>query len=74
VTDAKKEIKGSRNDSYQPKVIESTMGEVIRVALSRGLLIESVLFPDHSRLDIGTPENLVKAHGNNVKSLLGKKC
>ena len=74
VIDAKKEIKGSRNDSYQPKVRESTMGEVIRVALSRGLLIESVAFTDHSCFDIGTPENLVKAHGNNVKSLLGKKC
>lgn len=37
------------------------VGVVLQAALKAGLLIQSVKFPDASHLDIGRPENLVRA-------------
>ncbi len=46
---------------HQQHVGEMTMGEVIQSAIGSGLHVDSVAFPDGNCLDIGTPENLVKA-------------
>jgi glucose-1-phosphate thymidylyltransferase len=40
---------------------EIFIGDVIQAAIDNGFLVDSVLFPDGVCLDIGTPENLVKA-------------
>ena len=37
------------------------VGVVFQAALKAGLLIQSVKFPDANPLDIGRPENLIKA-------------
>lgn len=48
------ELPGSR----QP--LELTVGEVIQAAVREGLPTQSVVFPRHAYLDIGTPEGLQK--------------
>jgi glucose-1-phosphate thymidylyltransferase len=40
---------------------ELSVGDVIKAAIKEKVHIESVLFPDYRCLDIGTPEDLVKA-------------
>jgi len=40
---------------------ELSMGHIFQAALRKGLRIQSVLFPESSYLDIGTPDNLIKA-------------
>ena len=47
---------------------EIFIGEVIQAALNKGLSIEGVVFFDGAYLDIGTPDNLVKAIGKNALS------
>ncbi|GJQ22811.1 MAG: nucleotidyltransferase [Candidatus Brocadia sapporoensis] len=43
---------------------ELFVGDVIQAAINNGLLIEGVLFPENHSIDIGTPDNLVKAVKN----------
>jgi len=40
---------------------ELSMGHVLQAAIRDGIPTQAVIFPNHSYLDIGTPENLVKA-------------
>ena len=40
---------------------ELAVGHVFQAAIQHGLTIQSVQFPDRSYLDIGTPNNLIKA-------------
>ena len=40
---------------------EMYVGDVIQTAIDKGLYVESVIFPDSSYIDIGTPDNLEKA-------------
>jgi glucose-1-phosphate thymidylyltransferase len=62
ITDAKMENKVNKGGRFLAGAKEITMGEVIQIALSKGLKTESVTFPNHYCIDIGTPENLFKAH------------
>jgi glucose-1-phosphate thymidylyltransferase len=62
ITESKMEYKVDKGGRFQAGAKELTMGEVIQIALRQGLKTESVLFPDHRCIDIGTPENLFKAH------------
>jgi len=56
--DTKKDMRSSTEPS------ELTVGHVLQAALQNGLRIQSVQFPERDYLDIGTPDNLVKAvHG-----------
>jgi hypothetical protein len=45
---------------------EFFVGEVIQAAADNGLMIESVIFSDGACVDIGTPDDLVKAVGKNI--------
>ncbi len=45
---------------------ELFVGDVIQAAIYAGLQVETVRFPNGDYLDIGTPEDLVKAVRNNV--------
>jgi glucose-1-phosphate thymidylyltransferase len=47
------------SDSRQ--ISELTLGHVIKVAVDEGLRIEAVVFREYTCLDIGTPDDLVKA-------------
>jgi len=52
------------HDGAPDHVIEQRelyLGDVIQAAIDRGLQVESVTFPDGTYVDIGTPEDLVKA-------------
>jgi glucose-1-phosphate thymidylyltransferase len=40
---------------------ELSMGHVLQAAIRDGIQTQAVIFPHHSYLDIGTPDNLVKA-------------
>jgi glucose-1-phosphate thymidylyltransferase len=62
ITEFKMEYKVDKGGRFQARTNELTMGEVIQIALRKGLKAESVLFPDQRCIDIGTPENLFKAH------------
>jgi glucose-1-phosphate thymidylyltransferase len=42
---------------------ELSMGEIFQAAVSRGLHVQAVVFPNHTYLDIGTPDDLAKAVG-----------
>lgn len=44
-----------------PEQRELSVGHVLQAALRDGLRVHAVPFPDHTYLDIGTPDNLVKA-------------
>jgi len=48
---------------------ELTMGHVLQAAIRDGMHTRAVIFPDHSYLDIGTPDNLVKAVQGNAPQL-----
>lgn len=55
-------MKGSRNFEEIPQLQrEMTMGNVIQAAIANGLIVQSTLFADHTYLDIGTPEDLLRA-------------
>jgi glucose-1-phosphate thymidylyltransferase len=43
---------------------ELIVGDVLKAAIESDLRLEGVVFPDYTCLDIGTPENLVKAVRN----------
>ncbi len=47
--------------AYAPPASESFVGNVFQAALKEGMRIESTLFPEGYHLDIGTPEDLVRA-------------
>lgn len=56
--------KGNEQDdtgSNAPEKPELFVGDVIQAAIHDDLRVETVLFPDGTYLDIGTPDNLVKA-------------
>ena len=40
---------------------EISVGQVIQAAIQDGVRGQAVIFPEHTYLDIGTPENLFKA-------------
>jgi glucose-1-phosphate thymidylyltransferase len=61
IADLKIKYKVDKGGWFQARTNELTMGEVIQVALRKGLKAESVSFPDQRCIDIGTPENLFKA-------------
>ncbi|MBK8277182.1 MAG: dTDP-glucose pyrophosphorylase, partial [Nitrospira sp.] len=52
-----KEIDGSSGAQQE----ELAVGQVIQAAIQDGMRVQAVMFPGHSYLDIGTPDNLVKA-------------
>lgn len=52
-----KEIDGSSGAQQE----ELAVGQVIQAAIQGGVRVQAVMFPDHSYLDIGTPDNLIKA-------------
>lgn len=49
-----------------PKQRELFVGDVIQAAIDDGLPVETVCFPEGDYLDIGTPEDLIKAVRNGV--------
>ena len=51
-------LKADGNFSQQP---ELPIGDIIQAAIIKGLRVEAEPFPDGSYLDIGTPEDLVRA-------------
>jgi glucose-1-phosphate thymidylyltransferase len=52
---------GSRRAVTSPDA-EVTVGEVIREAVHEGFVTQTVAFPQHAYLDIGTPEGLSKVY------------
>ena len=58
------EADGKRGNSLERG--ELFVGHVIQAAIDNNLLIERVFFPEGACLDIGTPEELVKALRNNL--------
>jgi glucose-1-phosphate thymidylyltransferase len=44
-----------------PKQQELSVGHVLQAAIGAGLEVQGVRFPNHTYLDIGTPDNLMKA-------------
>lgn len=57
------------NDAFERK--ELFIGEVINAAIHSGLQVEGVVFPNGTCLDIGTPEDLVKAVRNIGRTVKG---
>jgi glucose-1-phosphate thymidylyltransferase len=55
------EVKRSSSFTAGATETELTMGHVFKAALSAGLRVESVYFETGSYLDIGTPDDLIKA-------------
>lgn len=51
----------STGDTISSAHPELSVGHVLQAALSKGILMKSVVFPHHSYIDIGTPTDLVKA-------------
>ena len=51
-------------DPHRMTATELHMGDVIQQAIEQGVSTETVIFPHGSCLDIGIPENLVKAVGD----------
>lgn len=47
--------------SHLPQQPELPIGDVIQAAIDNGLQVEAEVFPDGTYLDIGTPEDLVRA-------------
>ena len=63
---ASAQLQARHQERYEkfPEPSELTVGHVLQAALQNGLRIQSVQFPERDYLDIGTPDNLVKAvHG-----------
>ena len=48
-------------ENLRTQNLELYMGDVFKAAVEEGLSIETVIFPNGSCIDIGTPEDLVKA-------------
>jgi glucose-1-phosphate thymidylyltransferase len=66
----------SNNRSEQREMF---IGDVVQAAIEAGLRVEKFLFPDGNYLDIGTPDNLVKAVRNSIAQtnsplVTGKLC
>jgi glucose-1-phosphate thymidylyltransferase len=53
--------KKEHNSDDNPRMGELTLGHVIKAAVNKGLKVEAVVFQDHMCLDIGTPDDLVRA-------------
>lgn len=53
VQDAEQNLQKQKRELY--------MGDVFQIAIDEGLLIKTVIFPEGSCIDIGTPEDLIKA-------------
>lgn len=51
-----------------PKKPELFVGDIFQAAIDAGLQVNSVLFPESTFLDIGSPENLIKAIQRNTVS------
>jgi glucose-1-phosphate thymidylyltransferase len=64
VTAIQKENEQDGAGSNMPEQPELFVGDVIQAAIHNDLRVETVLFPDGTYLDIGTPDNLVKAVRN----------
>ncbi len=58
IQEANRQGNGGNNVSKQRELF---IGDVIQAAIDNNLKIEGVLFPDGNCLDIGTPDDLVKA-------------
>ena len=58
-----REMRGQTNASQnlRSNIPELHMGDVIQTAIETGLSIKSVIFPEGFCIDIGIPENLIKA-------------
>ncbi len=52
---------GTEADSQLPGRSEIPIGDVIQAAIDRGLQVEAEVFPQGSYLDIGTPDDLIRA-------------
>lgn len=52
---------GSEDDSKSSEPAETPIGDVIQAAVNSGLRVEAEIFKDGHYIDIGTPENLLKA-------------
>jgi glucose-1-phosphate thymidylyltransferase len=61
LSDARGKKKQENNVCGDPGQRELFVGDVIQAAIDEGLKAVGVLFPDHLCLDIGTPDDLVKA-------------
>jgi len=63
-----KQIKSDQkqDESRTEEHSEFFVGDVVQAAADNGLMIESVIFSDGAFLDIGTPDDLVKAVGKNI--------
>ncbi len=55
--------KGKEQDN-RPEQREVILGDVIKAAINNNLQVQGVLFPEDTCLDIGSPEDLVKAVRN----------
>jgi glucose-1-phosphate thymidylyltransferase len=53
--------KKEHNSDDNAQMGELTLGHVIKAAVNEGLKVEAVVFQDHMCLDIGTPDDLVRA-------------
>ena len=51
-------IQGNNNLSHLP---ELPIGDVIQAAIAQGMHVEAEVFPEGTYLDIGTPDDLVRA-------------
>lgn len=51
----------AQQDAYPPSQAEVFLGEVINAALSSGIATDKVIFEHGKYLDIGTPEDMIKA-------------
>jgi glucose-1-phosphate thymidylyltransferase len=52
---------GQLSDTEGVRRGELSVGQVFQVAIKNGLRVQTVRFPEHTFLDIGTPENLLSA-------------
>lgn len=55
-----------QSNNGRPRTRELYVGHVVQAAIEAGLRVEKCLFPQGSYLDIGTPDNLVKAIQNSM--------
>lgn len=60
------QVAGSTTATHE----EISVGQVIQAAIQDGVPGQTVIFPDHEYLDIGTPENLFKAVEQSTKHRL----
>ena len=62
-----RELKNSqeKSSSKNSSLKEIFVGDIIQIGIEKGMRLDTVLFPDGTYLDIGTPEDLEKAIGMN---------